>query len=329
MMKVDSSCDGKLHPGDIDVPDGRLRQLDENKVAEIATSIEAIGLINPIIVCDRDRDGSVITLVAGRHRLAAAKRLGMEEIDCVIVEGDDVECRLWEIAENLHRAELSPLERSKHVAEWTRLTEERRKEVSGQVVQKPQGGRPESGISAAARELPIPGKTQDAKRKNVERALKIDSITPEAQEAARAAGLDRNQAALLKIASYGDTDQVEAVAEIAKAKAAPKPTKPAYDVATPPHLGGPIREEAAPAKPSLMMAWLASTEAERSAFMVEVGESIVGAMTSDQLALAHRIHNRTAEKVRRQTRALEEAERVKALDRARQSERHAQRRRAA
>jgi ParB/RepB/Spo0J family partition protein len=325
MMRV-HSCN-KLHPDVIDVPEGRLRQLDENKVAEIATSIEAIGLINPIIVRDRDRDGSVITLVAGRHRLAAAKRLGMEEIDCVIVEGDDVECRLLEISENLHRAELTLDERREHIVEWIRLTEERRKVIPAQLAPKsksesnPKGaGRPESGINAAVRELGID-------RTEAQRAVKIASITPEAREAAKAAGLN-SQAALLKIASYGDDEQVEAVAAIAAEKAAPKPTKPTYDLASPPDLG-PIREEAAPAKPDLMSAWAAASEAERLEFVGKLGDTIVAALTSDQLALAHRVHNRTAEKVRRQTRDLEEAERVKALDRARQSQRHAQRRRAA
>lgn len=51
------------------------------------------------------------------------------------------------------------------------------------------------------------------------RAVKIAGITPEAEEAAREAGLDRNQSALLKVASYAHEDQVEAVADIARARA--------------------------------------------------------------------------------------------------------------
>jgi hypothetical protein len=56
--------------------------------------------------------------------------------------------------------------------------------------------------------------------KNVERAVKIAGISPEAKEAAKAAGLDDNQSALLKVSSYADEDQVEAVAEIVREKAA-------------------------------------------------------------------------------------------------------------
>jgi hypothetical protein len=58
--------------------------------------------------------------------------------------------RLWEIAENLHRAELSVLERSEHIAEWVRITDL----ISSQVVTNskteanPKGsGRKESGIN--------------------------------------------------------------------------------------------------------------------------------------------------------------------------------------
>jgi ParB family chromosome partitioning protein len=75
----------------------------------------------------------------------------------------DIEARKAEIAENLHRAELTVQERADHIAEWVRLTE-----VSAQVAPKPQGGRPESGVRAAARELGV-------ERTEAHRAVKIAS----------------------------------------------------------------------------------------------------------------------------------------------------------
>ena len=62
-------------------------------------------------------------------------------------------------------------------------------------------GRPKGGISEAARRLPIKGKTHVAKRRTVERALKVASIFPEAKEAAKKAGLDQNRSKLLKVAA--------------------------------------------------------------------------------------------------------------------------------
>jgi hypothetical protein len=67
------------------------------------------------------------------------------------------------------------------------------------------------GVKAAARELGVaPVEVRNARA--------IANLTPEAKQAAHDAGLDDNQSALLKIASYADEDQVSAVAEIVKAK---------------------------------------------------------------------------------------------------------------
>jgi ParB-like chromosome segregation protein Spo0J len=209
----------------IDFP-ANARPTHADKVRELANSIRRLGLQTlPTVV---ERDGRYM-LIAGRHRVEALRVIGRDPIDVRVVDFDDIEARLWTISENLHRNELNALQRSEHIAEWIRLTEASQSsqvetieserddgatvlEVSSQVATKPQGGRPESGIRAAARELGV-GKDE------AHRAVKIDSITPEAKEAAYEAGLDRNQSALLKVASYANEDQVEAVADIAKARA--------------------------------------------------------------------------------------------------------------
>lgn len=85
---------------------------------------------------------------------------------------------MWEISENLHRAELTVLERDEQIAEWVRLSDR----VSRQVDAKPQGGRPEGGTRAASREIGI--SEPDARR-----AVRVDSLTEEAKEAAQKVGL--------------------------------------------------------------------------------------------------------------------------------------------
>lgn len=181
----------------------RLRALDQEAVRVLAESMKAVGLKTPISV---RRNPQGYELVTGLHRFEAARQLRWPEISATIVVGSDVDARKWQIAENLHRAELTPLERAEHVAEWIRLTE---KEVSAQVAPKPQGGRPESGIRAAARELGI-------ERTDAQRSIKIDSITPEAKEAAREAGIDKNQSKLLAVAGRPPEQQVAGIVEIAK-----------------------------------------------------------------------------------------------------------------
>jgi ParB/RepB/Spo0J family partition protein len=204
----------------IDFP-ANARPTHADKVRDLANSIRLLGLQSAPTVIERD---GRYKLVSGRHRVEALRVIGHDPIKVRVVDFDDVEARLWTISENLHRNELNALDRAKQIAEWIRLTEEKGGqpepvssvataiEVSSQVATKPQGGRPESGVRAAARDLGV-GKDE------AHRAVKIAGITPEAEEAAREAGLDRNQSALLKVASYANEDQVDAVADIAKARA--------------------------------------------------------------------------------------------------------------
>jgi len=191
------------------------RAVDEEAVKKLARSIKDIGLQYPITV--RSKAGS-FELIAGRHRLEACRSIGMDHIPANVVRWSDIDARLWEISENLHRAELSAAQRAEQIAEFARLVKERReKEVSAQVGQKPVGGRPEGGDSLTAKELGIT-------RQEIQRAEKIASISNEAKEAARAAGLDDNQSALLSVAREPVERQVERVAEI---KAAGKVIVPA------------------------------------------------------------------------------------------------------
>lgn len=173
---------------------GRLRSgLSERSVASLMESITRIGLRTPITVrWDREDDSDIIVLVAGRHRLEACKRLGMAMVDCVVFDGTETQARLWEIAENLHREDLTVQERSDHIAEWVRLTE-----LSGAscTTKAPGRGRGSTGgVRAAERELGI-------EHTEANRAIKISKIAPEAKEAAKDAGIDDNQTVLLRIAS--------------------------------------------------------------------------------------------------------------------------------
>jgi ParB family transcriptional regulator, chromosome partitioning protein len=187
------------------VTSGR-RSLDPAKVAELAESIAAVGLLSPIIVRARGKERF---LVAGLHRLEATRRLGRVDIEADVIECEDIDARLAEIAENLHRAELSALERAEQLSEWVLLTAEKSK---GAQVAPPGGAQPhKKGIKAAVRDLGL-------KRTELQRAVKINAIAPEAKAAAKEADLDDNQSALLKVASEPPSRQVGAVKQLAAAK---------------------------------------------------------------------------------------------------------------
>jgi hypothetical protein len=141
-------------------------------------------------------------------------------LDVIEVDWSDIDARLWEISENLHRAELTKLQHDEQVAEWIRLTD--RKEILSQAAKElPRGrGQPKGGINAAAKEL---GVDKDA----AYRATKVASLSDEAKYAAVKHDLDDNRSALLAAAKENDPKaQVEKIMERAakKDKAKPAPS---------------------------------------------------------------------------------------------------------
>ena len=85
---------------DIKIKPGR-RDAKPKAVNELARSIQAVGLLNPIIVTGEN------TLIAGLHRLEAAKNLGWTEIECTVSSMDGLQAELAEIDENFVRTNLS------------------------------------------------------------------------------------------------------------------------------------------------------------------------------------------------------------------------------
>lgn len=90
-----------------------VRAIDEAVVSGLVESIGSVGLINPIRV---RAAGDRWEVVAGSHRLAACERLGLADIDCIVVCDDDLHAELAMIDENLCRAELSPSDRARQTA---------------------------------------------------------------------------------------------------------------------------------------------------------------------------------------------------------------------
>jgi ParB family chromosome partitioning protein len=111
----------------------RLRELDAKRVADLAGSIEELGLQLPISVCDYDGEAEAYwQLIAGAHRLAAFKSLGRTKIEAFIVlEVDDIDREILEIVENLHRVDLSKDERDRHLRRYAELLEARQSRNAG------------------------------------------------------------------------------------------------------------------------------------------------------------------------------------------------------
>lgn len=109
--------------------------------------------------------------------------------------------------ENLHRAELTVLQRAEQVAKWVELSDK-----VAQVAPVSKGGRGnEGGERKAARELNL-------ERTQVQRAIKVAALTDEAKQAAQSRGLDDNQSALIAAASVSPERQAEAIHNFADAE---------------------------------------------------------------------------------------------------------------
>lgn len=88
---------------EIQIKEGR-RSLDATHVGELAKSIRELGLLNPVTI---DRENN---LIAGLHRMEAAKALGWTEIECTVSSLGGLQAELAEIDENIVRSDLSALE---------------------------------------------------------------------------------------------------------------------------------------------------------------------------------------------------------------------------
>lgn len=89
--------------GEIQIKEGR-RSLDSGHVKELVDSIRELGLLSPITI---DRD---YVLIAGLHRLEAAKVLGWTEVECMVSSLEGLVAELAEIDENIVRSDISTLE---------------------------------------------------------------------------------------------------------------------------------------------------------------------------------------------------------------------------
>ncbi|WEH34548.1 ParB/RepB/Spo0J family partition protein [Streptomyces sp. AM 4-1-1] len=81
---------------------------DEDALAELVTSIKEVGLLQPVIV--RKLGPERFELIMGERRWRACREAGLERIPAIVRDTDDEKLLLDALLENLHRAQLNPLE---------------------------------------------------------------------------------------------------------------------------------------------------------------------------------------------------------------------------
>jgi ParB family chromosome partitioning protein len=107
-LPVEGATFAELPVGEVRPNPRQPRQVfDEDALAELVFSIKEIGLLQPIVVRDV---GDGYELIAGERRLRASREAGLESIPAIIRATDDEDLLRDALLENLHRANLNPLE---------------------------------------------------------------------------------------------------------------------------------------------------------------------------------------------------------------------------
>ena len=138
----------EIHPN----PNQPRQFFDEEKLDELSQSIEAHGILQPLLV-RKDKKGYEI--IAGERRYQACLRCGIEEVPVVIKEVDDQKVMELALIENLQRSDLNPIEEArgyKQLIDANNLTQE-------QVAQTVSKSR--AAIANALRLLDLPEEVQD------------------------------------------------------------------------------------------------------------------------------------------------------------------------
>lgn len=88
-------------------PDQPRKRFSQPELEELAASIRALGVLQPLTV--RRRNGGW-ELVAGERRLRAARLAGLSQVPCLSIQADSQSSSLLALVENLQRRDLDFLE---------------------------------------------------------------------------------------------------------------------------------------------------------------------------------------------------------------------------
>ncbi len=198
----------KVKISNIKINPGR-REAEPKAIEELARSIAAVGLMNPITLDQNN------TLIAGLHRLEAVKLMGWTEIECSIIGMSGLQAELAEIDENIVRTKLTKQELGDQLLRRKDLYEMLHPETKAGAAQAA-GMNRAIGNNVAAKLAPTTKsfvedtseKTCMSKR-TISRLLQIaNNMTQDAKRIVQASDLPQDTA--LKISRLPDDQQAEA-----------------------------------------------------------------------------------------------------------------------
>jgi ParB family chromosome partitioning protein len=139
----------QLHPSGLNP----RKDFAEAELAELADSIRAKGLVQPI-VCRPDKQRGGFEIVAGERRWRAAQRACVHNVPAIVRDLSDLETLEFALIENVQRADLNPIEEAvgyNELIERHAYTQEKLSEVVG---------KSRSHVANTLRLLKLPGDVQ-------------------------------------------------------------------------------------------------------------------------------------------------------------------------
>ena len=125
---------------------------DEDKLAELASSIKTNGVIQPLIVRE---SGTGYELVAGERRWRASRLAGLRKIPCIVRNFDDRQNAIVAIIENMQREDLNPIEEARGLRSMTEKYGFTQEQISASL------GRSRTYIANSIRLLKLPEEIQE------------------------------------------------------------------------------------------------------------------------------------------------------------------------
>lgn len=130
------------------------KYFDVESLSQLADSIAANGIIQPIVVREAESSG-YYQIIAGERRWRAAKQAGLSEVPVIILDADDKKAAEYALIENIQREDLNPLEEAaglKSLIEDYSMTQE---EVAKEV------GKSRTAVTNSLRLLELPSEVKD------------------------------------------------------------------------------------------------------------------------------------------------------------------------
>ncbi|MCG5054909.1 MAG: ParB/RepB/Spo0J family partition protein [Myxococcales bacterium] len=137
-----------LHPGRTQP----RKTFDDERLDELAASIRAQGIIQPLLARPRPEGG--FEIVAGERRWRAAGRAGLHEVPVVVRDLSDTEAAEAALVENLQREDLNPIEEARGLDRLISEFGYTQDALGGRV------GKDRSTVANALRLLKLPDKVQ-------------------------------------------------------------------------------------------------------------------------------------------------------------------------